>query len=147
MQRVQTQTQAAGPEHYPKYLKLAKSFERQLRMGTLRVGDRLPSIRQLREQHSISAGTVIECYLWLEREGYIRAHPKSGFYVTRTPVSCPEPDVAAPASRPVAVVGTAAPKYQRPRYCFRATGTGSRQPVSSTFSSTEPIDATCAFRV
>jgi DNA-binding transcriptional MocR family regulator len=107
MQRVQTQTQAAGPEHYPKYLKLAKSFERQLRMGTLRVGDRLPSIRQLREQHSISAGTVIECYLWLEREGYIRAHPKSGFYVTRTPVSCPEPDVAAPASRPVAVVGTA----------------------------------------
>jgi len=63
MQRVQTQTQATGPEHYPKYLKLAKSFERQLRMGTLRVGDRLPSIRQLREQHSISAGTVIECYL------------------------------------------------------------------------------------
>src|SRR5215813_10670788 len=107
MQRVQTQTQATGPEHCPKYLKLAKSFERQLRMGTLRVGDRLPSIRQLREQHSISAGTVIECYLWLEREGYIRAHPKSGFYVTRTPVSCPEPEGAAPPSRPVAVAGTA----------------------------------------
>src|SRR5262249_14635084 len=105
-QRVQTQTQATGPEHYPKYLRLAKSFERQLRMGTLRVGDRLPSIRQLREQHSISAGTVIECYLWLERQGYIRAHPKSGFYVTRTPVSCPEPEVNALASRPVAVVGT-----------------------------------------
>ena len=107
MQRVQTQTQAAMPEHYPKYLKLAKSFERQLGVGTLRVGDRLPSIRQLREQHSISAGTVIECYLWLEREGYIRAHPKSGFYVTRTPVSSPEPEIAAATSRPVAVVGTA----------------------------------------
>src|SRR5262245_54960512 len=107
MQRVQTQTQATGPEHYPKYLKLAKSFERQLRMGTLRVGDRLSSIRQLREQHSISVGTVIECYLWLEREGYIRAHPKSGFYVTRTPVSCPEPEGVAPPNRSVAVAGTA----------------------------------------
>src|SRR4030095_9147427 len=107
MQRVQTQTPAAGPEHHPKYRKLAKICERQLRMGTLRVVHRLPSIRQLREQHSISAGTVIECYLWLERGGYIRAHPKSGFFVNSPPVSWPDPDVAAPASRPVAVAGTA----------------------------------------
>ncbi len=30
----------------PKYLALAKNFERQLRAGVLKVGDRLPSIRQ-----------------------------------------------------------------------------------------------------
>jgi DNA-binding transcriptional MocR family regulator len=107
MEATQVKSPEAPRQDCPKYLMLAKNFERQLSMGTLRVGDRLPSIRQLRDQHSISAGTAIECYLWLERQGYIRAHPKSGFFVTRTPVSCPEPEVAATASRPVAVVGTA----------------------------------------
>src|SRR5262245_25710593 len=94
------------PNGCPKYLRLAKDFEQQLRVGTLRVGDRLPSVRQLRDQHCISVGTAIGCYLWLERQGYVRAHPKSGFYVTRTPVDCPEPEVAALASSPVDVVGT-----------------------------------------
>src|SRR5262245_52374875 len=106
MESAETQRYAAPPEGCPKYLKLAKGFEGQLRIGTLRVGDRLPSVRQLRAQHSISVGTAIACYLWLERQGYVRAHPKSGFYVTRTPVSCPEPEVPAVASSPVVVVGT-----------------------------------------
>jgi len=106
MEDVETQSQSVPNQPCPKYLKLAKNFERQLRVGTLKVGDRLPSVRQLRDQHSISVGTAVECYLWLERQGYIRAHPKSGFYVTRTPVSCPEPEVAALANSPVAVVGT-----------------------------------------
>ncbi len=67
------------PEGCPKYLRLAKSFERQLRAGVLRVGDRLPSIRQLRDAHQVSAATAVGCYLWLERQGYVRARPKSGY--------------------------------------------------------------------
>jgi DNA-binding transcriptional MocR family regulator len=106
MKSMETQSQPAPPQGCPKYLKLAKGFERQLRIGTLRVGDRLPSVRQLRAQHCVSVGTAIECYLWLERQGYVRAYSKSGFYVTRTPVSCPEPEVGALASSPVVVVGT-----------------------------------------
>jgi len=114
MESVEEESQAALPQECPKYLRLAKDFERQLRVGTLRVGDRLPSVRQLRDQYSISVGTAIECYLWLERQGYIRAHPKSGFYVTRTPVSSPEPEVNALASSPVAVVGTSIPSVGDP---------------------------------
>jgi len=106
MENVEAQSQSVPNPPCPKYLKLAKSFERQLLVGTLKVGDRLPSVRQLRDQHSISVGTAIECYLWLERQGYVRAHPKSGFYVTRAPVTCPEPEVPALASSPVDVVGT-----------------------------------------
>src|SRR5215468_11109571 len=106
MARIESHSQAALPQECPKYLRLAKDFERQLRVGTLRVGDRLPSVRQLRRQRSISVGTAIECYLWLERQGYIRAYPKSGFYVTRTPVSSPEPEAAALAGKPVCVEGT-----------------------------------------
>jgi DNA-binding transcriptional regulator YhcF (GntR family) len=70
---------------YPKYLQLARGFERQMRTGVLRVGDRLPSVRQLQATHRISVATAIGCYAWLERQGYVRAGPKSGFYVSRPP--------------------------------------------------------------
>jgi DNA-binding transcriptional MocR family regulator len=93
-----------APEGCPKYLKLAKNFERQMRAGVLRVGDRLPSIRQLRDAHRVSAATAVGCYLWLERQGYVRARPKSGYFVSRAPVSeGPAPDVASRTRGPVEV--------------------------------------------
>ncbi len=73
-------------QNSPKYLRLARDFERQLRTGVLRVGDRLPSVRQLSDEHRVSAATAVGCYMWLERQGYVRARPKSGFYVSRTPL-------------------------------------------------------------
>ena len=92
------------PDGCPKYLRLAKSFERQLRAGVLRVGDRLPSIRQLRDAHQVSAATAVGCYLWLERQGYVRARPKSGYFVSRAPVADgPAPDVTARMRGPVPV--------------------------------------------
>ena len=77
----------------PKYLKLAALFERQIRTGVLRVGDRLPSLRQLGEEHNVSVATAVGCYTWLERHGYVRARPKSGFFVSRLP---PADDRALP---------------------------------------------------
>jgi DNA-binding transcriptional MocR family regulator len=91
-------------EDCPKYLRLARDFERQMRAGALRIGDRLPSVRQLKSDHRVSLSTAVECYLWLERQGYIHARPKSGFYVKRTPMAdTPAADVALPALRPVKV--------------------------------------------
>lgn len=99
-----TEPVAQAPDGCPKYLKLAKAFERQLRNGVLRVGDRLPSVRQLRDEHRISVATAVGCYLWLERQGYIRARPKSGFYVSRAPLADgPAPAVALRVRPPVAV--------------------------------------------
>jgi DNA-binding transcriptional MocR family regulator len=93
-----------APRRCPKYLKLAQGFERQLRAGVLRVGDRLPSVRQLRDEHRVSVATAVGCYLWLERQGYVRARPKSGFYVSRTPVADgPAPVVATRVRGPVAL--------------------------------------------
>lgn len=88
----------------PKYLKLALMFERQLRMGVLRIGDRLPSVRQLRDEYKISVATAVGCYLWLERHGYVRARPKSGFYVSRAPVTdSPPPMPGARVHGPIRV--------------------------------------------
>jgi DNA-binding transcriptional MocR family regulator len=92
------------PERCPKYLRLAKGFERQLQTGALRVGDRLPSVRQLGDAHHVSISTAVSCYMWLERQGYIRARPKSGFYVRRLPAADGAPPaIGARAKGPVAV--------------------------------------------
>ena len=95
---------AGEPRGCPKYLKLAKTFERQLRAGVLRVGDRLPSVRQLRTHHRVSAATAVGCYMWLERQGYVRARPKSGFFVSRTPqAEGPAPDINGRARGPIRI--------------------------------------------
>jgi DNA-binding transcriptional MocR family regulator len=99
-------TGVARPAALPRYLTLARGFERQLRAGTFRVGDRLPSVRQLRRDHRISAATAVSCYLWLERQGYVRARAKSGYYVGRLPGAespSPVPETAARSTRPVIV--------------------------------------------
>jgi DNA-binding transcriptional MocR family regulator len=95
---------ALAPSRCPKYLMLAKGFERQLKDGVLRVGDRLPSVRRLREQQRISVATALSCYVWLERQGYIRARPRSGFFVSRLPSpDGPEPSIAGRPKGPVPV--------------------------------------------
>jgi DNA-binding transcriptional MocR family regulator len=64
----------------------------------------LPSVRQLRDAHGVSASTAVGCYLWLERHGYVRARPKSGFYVIRLPLADgPRPVVASRMRGPVPV--------------------------------------------
>ena len=53
----------------------------QLQNGTLRPGDRLPSLRSLSERLEISIPTVRQAYLELERQGRIEARPKSGYFI------------------------------------------------------------------
>ena len=76
----------------PLYLKVAHQIERQIRKGTLRVGDRVPSIRGLKRQQGVSVSTVLQAYFWLENQGWIEPRPQSGFYV-RVPMAQlpPEP--------------------------------------------------------
>ena len=88
----------------PLYAQLAADFRRQIDGGVLRAGDKLPSIRALRRGRRVSAATVMEAYLRLERDGYVRARDRSGFYVTQ-PVSSalPQPRVAGALVPPVPV--------------------------------------------
>ena len=53
----------------------------QIDTGTLRAGDRLPSLRQLSQRIEVSVPTVRQAYLELERLGRIEARPKSGYFV------------------------------------------------------------------
>ena len=53
--------------------------------GTLRVGDKLPSLRKLSQQLSVSIPTVKLAYMELERQGMITARPKSGYFMKGRP--------------------------------------------------------------
>lgn len=98
------QRETARAEPGPRYLRLARQFERQFEHGVLRVGDRMPSLRQLCSEQKISVATALGCYAWLERHGYLRSRPRSGYYVTRAPrVEGPPPAVADEVRGPLPV--------------------------------------------
>lgn len=63
------------------YEEVCRKIREMIKKGTFRPGDRLPSIRLLRQEMNISANTVMTAYGQLENEGLIEARPQSGFYV------------------------------------------------------------------
>jgi DNA-binding transcriptional MocR family regulator len=49
--------------------------------GTLRPGDRLPSLRKMSQTVGVSIPTVRQAYIELERQRRVESRPQSGFYV------------------------------------------------------------------
>ncbi len=49
--------------------------------GTLRPGDKLPSLRRMSKRAGVSVPTVRQAYVELEKQRRVAARPKSGFYV------------------------------------------------------------------
>ena len=65
--------------------------------GTLRPGDRLPSLRRMSQSARVSIPTVRQAYVELERQRRIESRPQSGFYVR--PRAANDIVSAAPSSR------------------------------------------------
>src|SRR2546427_9246621 len=63
------------------YDRVVNRISRLIDQGTLRAGDRIPSIRKLSSKDGVSVSTVLQAYLVLESKGLIEAKPQSGFYV------------------------------------------------------------------
>src|ERR1700723_1483359 len=87
----------------PLYIQIAETLVQQVAAGALRPGNRVPSLRQLSQERSVSVSTALQAYMWLENRGYLEARPQSGFYV-RTPFAglIPEPQFEATPSKPAA---------------------------------------------
>ncbi len=62
------------------YLQIAESVKRDIRMGFIKDGDRLPSCRELAIKMGINPNTVQRAYSELEKDGYIETVPKKGVY-------------------------------------------------------------------
>ena len=69
---------------------VVNSILMQVRAGTLRMGQRLPSIRDEAERLGVGKNTVVEAYVRLVGQGVLQARPGSGYYVVRTPPAVAE---------------------------------------------------------
>jgi len=67
------------------YERIAEKILKLIKCGTLRKGDRLPSVRSLSREMHVSINTVKDAYWMLENQNYIHAVPQSGFYVSENP--------------------------------------------------------------
>ena len=67
-----------GPFLYRQVIDLIKE---NIDTGTLRPGDRLPSLRKMSKRAGVSVPTVRQAYIELERQRQVQSRPKSGFYV------------------------------------------------------------------
>ena len=75
------------------YEELAAHVSALIEEGTLRPGERVPSVRQLVRERRVSPATAMRAYQLLEARGLIETRPRSGYYV------CQRRDQQAPAPR------------------------------------------------
>jgi GntR family transcriptional regulator len=66
------------------YLQIVQQVRRALRLGLLREGDRLPTVKEVVASLAINPNTVLKAYRELEHDGLVAARPGVGTFVTRT---------------------------------------------------------------
>lgn len=82
------------------YHEVAERIERLIAGGTLRPGERIPSVRRLSAQLAVSVTTVLEAYRRLEDRRLVEARPQSGYYVRLLPEHPPVPARSATTPEP-----------------------------------------------
>ena len=60
---------------------IAEEYEKYIRFGALREGEKLPSCRALAAQLGINPNTVERAFSELEKRGLVRTLPKKGVFV------------------------------------------------------------------
>jgi DNA-binding transcriptional MocR family regulator len=65
-----------------RYRNLADELAALITHGTLQLGDRVPSVRNLVRQYGVSPATAMRAYEVLESKDLIEARPRSGYYVS-----------------------------------------------------------------
>ena len=85
------------------YENLANELTQRIQNGYFQPGDKLPSIRQMSQQHTVSISTVQEAYALLEENQMVEVRPKSGYYVVGKTVIPEPPRVSRAKVKPLKV--------------------------------------------
>lgn len=85
------------------YTELADRLREHIELGFYKLGDKLPSVRQLSNEHGVSISTVQEAYRLLEMEQLVEARPKSGYFVPLKSSNDRLPKTSRPPQRPLQV--------------------------------------------
>lgn len=79
------------------YEAYADEIAESIRTGVMKLGDRLPSVRQASASRGVSPSTVFEAYYLLEARGLVRARERSGYFVAAlAKLQLPEPGSPLP---------------------------------------------------
>ena len=70
-------------------MQIVQQVRQALRMGVLKVGDQLPTVREVVAATAINPNTVSKAYRDLEREGLVEARAGHGTFVLRRPPGPP----------------------------------------------------------
>ena len=63
------------------YLEIAERYKEYIRLGVVKAGEKLPSVREVAGNLGVNPNTVARAYSKLEQDGYLRILPKKGVYV------------------------------------------------------------------
>jgi GntR family transcriptional regulator len=66
------------------YQQLVRQTRHALRLGMLREGDQLPTVKEVVGSLAINPNTVLKAYRELERDGLVKPRPGVGTFVTAT---------------------------------------------------------------
>ena len=93
---------AASDVLLPLYQRLAAHYSKAMELGSLKPGERMPSVRELMARHDISLSTALQVLRFLEAQGCLEARPRVGYFVCATmtgdiPLTS-EPDLSQPLS-------------------------------------------------
>ena len=66
------------------YLQVVHQVRQALRLGLLREGDQLPTVKEVVARLAINPNTVLKAYRELEHAGLVAARPGIGTFVTKT---------------------------------------------------------------
>lgn len=86
-----------------RYENLATLLAERIEQGLYRHGERLPSVRNLSQEHGVSISTVQQAYQVLENLQLITPQPRSGYFVAPRKAKPPVPAISRPVQRPVEV--------------------------------------------
>ena len=64
------------------YLEIAQKYKEYIELGIIKNGEKLPSVRTAAGEMGVNPNTVAKAYALLEEQGYVRALPKKGAFVT-----------------------------------------------------------------
>lgn len=83
-----------GASTVPVHRRIESRLESLIQQGTLRPGDRLPSVREISRREGVSPGSAVQALSNLEARSLIHARPRSGFFVSsRYPLPLPTASV------------------------------------------------------
>lgn len=77
----------------PAYLQLVQQVRQAIRLGILRPGDQLPTVKEAVTRLTINPNTVLQAYRQLDLEGLIEGRRGVGTFVSADPVPPPPDDL------------------------------------------------------